>query len=446
MSKEELDLPAELLLELFRLALHDTYIRQIVTTKIQTNWLQDIVERDFLTEIKYQVEVQNSKPTFGTMMLAARTARNKDLYNYILTIKEIGLKDSVTMVKSVESFIKRAMFIEIYNQSGDYFNKNQKSKAFEVFTKGAEKLNKFSLTSDMFEPVFGNFPIRNANRIIDNSRGSDLMPCGIDGIDAIFGGFQRKEYVLYLAGSKGAKSFAMVHHGVNYARRGYVVLHFQLEGTKKQCMARYDSNWLGSSYTEVRAGDISEIKFKSYRKIIDNLGKGEIYVYAPERYDSMVMPEIYNMVIDLKKKVDVAVVIIDYLDLTNDGQQKYNTNDERIKKQRTSRAMKGLAVDTDTLVISNTQSNSVPSELLNDPDFTLNRENLSEDRGTVQAVDYLMTINRTKEERENKTARIFVDAARDYKSDQIITIAQNLSKSRFYDRVETIRNGFWQTE
>lgn len=443
---EELELPAELLVELFRLSLHDNYIRQIVTTKIQTNWIQDEVERDFLTELKYQSEVQNNKPTFGTMMLAARTAKNKNLYDYIQVIKETPLQNISTILKSVEDFIKRAMFIQVYDQSGEFFNKNQKKKAFDIFIKGAEKLNKFSLSADLLEPVFGNFPIRNANRIIEASKGVELMPCGVDGIDHIFGGWQRKEYVLILAGSKGTKSYCMTHFGVNYARRGIGVLHIQLEGTKKQCMDRYDSNWLGSTYTDVRAGIVEESKFKSYRKIVDNIGKGEIFVYAPERYNAMNMLDVHQLIIDTKKKRDIGVVLLDYLDLAPPDGDKYSVNDERLKKQRSSRACKDIAMDTDTLFISNTQSTSVSYELLNDPDFVLRRENLSEDRGTVQAVDYLLTLNRTKEERTNGTLRIHIDAARDYQSDQIIQIAQNLKRARFYDRKRTLSEGMWQVE
>jgi replicative DNA helicase len=443
---EELELPAELLLELFRLSLHDNYICQIVTTKIKGNWLQDEVERDFHTELKYQSETLNTKPTFGTMMLAARTATNKELFEYVQLIKETKLGEANTLIKSVEDFIKRAMFISLYDSSGELFNKNQKKKAYNVFIKGAEDLSKFSLSQDLVEPVFANFPVRNANRIIEASKGRDLMPCGIDGIDAITGGWQRKEYILFLSGSKGTKSYCMTHMGINYARRGIGVIHVQLEGTRKQVLDRYDAAWLGSSYTDVRAGIIEEAKFKSYRKIVDNIGKGEIFVHAPERYNSMNMLDVRQLVIDIKKKRDIGVVIIDYLDLCPPDSDKYSVNDERMKKQRSSRAMKDLAMDTDTLVISNTQSNSVNFELMNDPDFVLRRENLSEDRGTVQAVDGLITINRTKEERANGTARLFVDAFRDYQSDQVIQIHQNLRRARFYDRKATINADMWQVE
>lgn len=446
MATEEQSLPAEYILELFRLALHDRYVQQVVVSKIKQNWLLADEERDFLAELKLQVEAENRQPTFGTMLLAAKANKNEELRKYIGVVREAELREPTTILNSLESFIKQAIFVETYDSTATFYNRKQRKKAYEVFAKGAEALNNFSLTTDLFEPVFGNFPKRNTQRVIEASKGHDLMPFGVDGIDHIFGGFQRKEYLLFLAGSKGTKSYCMNHAGVNYARRGYGVAHFQLEGTKKQCMDRYDAAWLGSSYKEIKAGEVTEAKFKQYRKIVENIGKGEIFVYAPERYNAMTMLDIRRMVIDLKRKYDIAVVIVDYLDLSLPDDERYGVNDERLKKQRTSRAMKDLAMETDTLVISNTQSNSVSYELLNDPDFVLRRENLSEDRGTIQATDYLITINRTKDEREAGMARLFVDAARDYKSDQVITIYQNLSHARFYDRVRTIKNGAWDPE
>jgi replicative DNA helicase len=446
MATEEQNLPPEFILEMFRLALHDKYTQQIVASKIKQNWLLAEEERDFLTELKLQVQAENRNPTFGTMLLAAKANKNEELRKYIGLVRETELREPATILSSLESFIKQAIFVETYDATAVFYNRKQRKKAYEIFARGAEALNNFSLTTDLFEPVFGNFPQRNTQRVIENSKGHEPLPFGIDGIDYIFNGFQRKEYVLFLAGSKGTKSYCMNHAGVNYARRGYGVAHFQLEGTKKQCMDRYDAAWLGSSYKEIKAGEVTEEKFKSFRKIVENIGKGEIFVYAPERYNAMTMLDVRRMVIDLKRQYDIAVVIIDYLDLCSPDDERYGVNDERLKKQRTSRAMKNLAMETDTLVVSNTQSNSVSYELLNDADFVLRRENLSEDRGTIQATDFLITINRTKDERDQGMARLFIDGARDYKSDQIIQIYQNLAKARFYDRVKTVKNGYWNDE
>lgn len=446
MTEEEL-IPSEFLTELFRLSLHDQYIQQICITKIQQNWLPTEEEKDFLTELKYQVEVEQKKPTFGSLLLAAKLNKkngsvNKGLQEYIALLREIKISDPDTIIKSLENFIKQAMFLENYEKVANLYNRGKKKDAYKEHVKGADSINNFSLTTDLFEPIFGNFPKRHAQRIIENSKGRNKLSTGIDELDfRLNGGPERKELMCFMAQAKAGKSFCLTHMGVNYARKGYGVAHFQLEGTKKQCNNRYDSNWSGSLYQEIKAGELAEGKFKSYRKIIDNIGKGEIFVYAPEKFGAMNVLDIRRMIIDLKKKREIDVVIVDYMDLLNPDEQVYKLGDERHRQEMTMRLLKELAMELDILIITATQTSSIESDLLEDPDFVIRKEFLAEAKGKVRPVDYLISINRTREERKLQICRLFLDSIRDHEGEEVITIVQNLKRSRFYDRLATIRAG-----
>lgn len=445
MSEEEQSIPSEFVVELFRLAIHNQYIQQIVTSNIKQNWLGQQFEKDFLTELKFQVEVESKKPTFGTLLLGAKSNKNKELQEYIGVIRDAELRDPNTIIKSIEDFIRQAMFIEMYDESAAYYNKKQRNKAYKVMSDGIEKLDSFSLTTDMFEPVFGNFPQRNIDRIVENSRGYVKLPTGIDELDyKLGGGPERKELMCLLADSKGGKSFALTHLGVNYARRGIGVAHFQLEGTKKQCNNRYDSNWSGSLYSDIKSGTLKEEKFKSYKKIVENIGKGEIWVHAPEKFGNMNVLELRRMIIDLKKKHDIEVIIIDYVDLLNPDEQIYRLSDERHRQEMTMRKLKELAMELDVLVITATQASSIDAELLQEADFVLKREHLAEAKGKVRPVDYLISINRTNEEKRQGICRLYLEAIREYAAEITITIAQNLPRSRFYDRKKTVGMGLWE--
>lgn len=441
MAEEEL-IPSDFLQEIFRLSLHDQYIQQICASKLQQNWLPTEQEKSFLTEFKYQIDIEQKKPTFGSLLLAAKSNKNKELQEYIAILRETQLADPDTIIKSLESFIKQAMFLENYEKVANLYNGKKKKAAYKEYTKGAEAIEQFSLTTDLFEPIFGNFPKRHAKRVIENSKGHSRMATGIDELDfRLNGGPEKKELMCFMAQAKAGKSFCLTHMGVNYARRGYGVAHFQLEGTKKQCNNRYDANWSGSLYQDIKAGQLAEDKFKSYRKIIDNIGKGEIFVYAPEKFGAMNVLDIRRMLIDLKKKREIDVVIIDYVDLLNPDSQNYKIGDERHRQEMTMRMLKELAMELDILIITATQTSNIESDLLEDPDFVIRKEYLAESKGKVRPVDFLISINRTREERKIQVCRLFLDSVRDHEGEEVITIVQNLKRSRFYDRKATILAG-----
>lgn len=439
----ELVLPGEFLLELFRLALKDSYVLSLTIERLKSNWLPEAEERDFFTVLKYQAVNEKIKPSFGTLLTAAR--KNEALRDYIQRVQATELKDSNTIIKTFESFIRQAMFIELYDQAASFYNKGEVKKAYSLFTARATQLTTFSLTRGLFEPIFKGFTKRHTDRIVEASRGHGRMPTGIDGLDhSLNGGPERKELMCFLADSKGGKSFCLTHLGVNYARRGYGVAHFQLEGTGKQCKARYDSNWSGSVYHELKAGELEEHKFEAYKKIVNNLGRSDIWVYAHESFKPMTVTELRGLVIDLKNKQDIAVVIVDYVDLLNPDEGHYSLNDERFRQEKSMQMLKDLAMELDVLVITATQASSIDTDLLEEEEFVIKRQHLAEAKGKVRPVDYLISINRTGDERRAGTCRLYLEAVREHAADEVIKICQNLKRSRFYDRKKTIEAGYFE--
>jgi hypothetical protein len=110
------------------------------------------------------------------------------------------------------------------------------------------------------------------------------------------------------------------------------------------------------------------------------------------------------------------------------------------------RMLKQMAMELDVLVITVTQTTVMDQELLKDPDYVIRRDALAEAKGKVRPVDYLLSINRTPEERKQGICRIFLEAVRDYPAEEVITICQNLKRARFYDRKRTVQMGFTEQE
>lgn len=430
----------DFILQLFH-SCKNNNILNIVLENIKENWLPEEKQRRYLQELHKLKEKGAKKIMFSLFELEFRKDRSlKEYAKEVQEYKEEVIDENI-IINKLEEFIKNSKFIELYDESYEIYNRGDKQKAYHFLFQKAEDLNKFSLTNiDDLTGVFGDFNRRQTERILNKSKNnSEKIPFGIDELDRVtHGGVELGEFVLFIGDAKSGKSILLIHCGINAARRGNDVLHIQAEGTRRQIEDRYDSAWSGTSYYEIKQGEISDEKYKSHKNIVSKIGKTDIMIDCAEKFMARTMIDIRRKIIEVKKTRDVKVVIIDYLDLINPDDLRYSLSDERHRQQKVARMMKDLAVEMNVAVISATQASSISKELLDDPDFVITREHLAEDKGKVRPVDMLITINRTPDERKTKVCRLYCDALREHDSGQTIKIKQNLSRTRFYDRKATL--------
>jgi replicative DNA helicase len=433
-------LTGDFILQLFHSCVINRTIFELVVENVKENWLPEEKQRKYLSELHKLKEKGAKKIMWSVFELEFR--KEKNLKDYAKQIQDYDLEyNEELMIQTLEEFIKNSKFIELYDKTYEIYNTGDKSKAYKLLISKADDLSKFSLTGvDDLMSVFGDFNKRNTERIIDKSINTiEKFPFGIDELDRItHGGCERGEFIMFVGDAKSGKSICLIHCGINAARRGVGVLHFQLEGTKKQVMQRYDSSWSGSFYYDVKEAQMADSKFEDHKKIVSKLGKTDIWIDCPEKFLARSVVDIRRKIIEVKKTRKLGVVIVDYLDLANPDGEKYSSGDERHRQQKASRMLKDLAVEQDIAIITATQSSSISKELLDDPDFVITREHLAEDKGKVRPVDMLISINRTPDERKTKIARLYCDALREHDSGQVIKIKQNLSRTRFYDRKATL--------
>lgn len=433
----------DFIMEIMKACLQNKNMLEISLSHIKDNFLPEGSLEDIFKEIRKQYKVFEKRPTIGTLKLALR--KNHDAMELLDEIKEMQEVDIDVILSSLEEFIKTCNYIDIYNKSSDFYNRNEQKKAYDIFIKGAEDISKFSLKEETYTNVFGDFEIRQTERV---SKTDDVtkIPSGIDELDrAINGGFETGQLIVWVARSKGGKSFGLNHCGMHSARLGHDTVHFQLEGTKKECLDRYDALWSGNLYKDVKDGNFSDKSLTAFRKITNNL-RSDISVYAPEKFGAMTVIELRNRIIDLRKKRDIKTVIIDYLELLDPDDNFYRPSEERFRQSKVARMLKDLALEFNILIITATQSSSITKEMYEDPDFVISEEHLSEDKGKLRPIDMLLSINRTSEEKRNHIARISIAAARAHHgTDEPIYIKQNLKASRFYDRKNTLLEMFSQS-
>lgn len=349
------------------------------------------------------------------------------------------------VVSIFERFIKQLKFIEIYDELGETYNRGDKEKAFESFLSKAESFRDFSLKKNKYTKIFREFDHRNVQRILNHSENKfHCIPTGFEFLDRDSeGGFWTSETELWLADSGGGKSKLLVTRGIESAKRGYNVLHVQLEGSEEQATANYDACWTGLRYLDVKIGSIGEEVMNARSTLAQKLikrGYGEVFLRTATDFGEISIQKIRNYLLELQRDgVEIHHLIIDYFDLiTIEDGKKYDYENGEIERQVfLARKLKNLAVEFNILVTTATQSHTINPQLLNQPDFVMTRFNLGRSTRKIEPFSYFLTINRTSDEIEMNLARIYADKYREFKSGQTYKIAQNLGCSRFYDRKKT---------
>ncbi|HPI18730.1 MAG TPA: DnaB-like helicase C-terminal domain-containing protein [Candidatus Kapabacteria bacterium] len=425
--------------ELLKCSISDKTFLQVCLDHLKINYLPDERYRNIWKTIIKFYTAEGVPPTIGKLKMELR--RDLDCNVVLSKIRDTVIVNQESILKQLEQFIRQNRFVQFYNDVGDLYNKDEKSKAFNMFVKEAEKFNKFSLQCEMDSRVFKDFSKRQTNRLTkDNKRYK--IPYSIDYLNTLTeNGSETGELTLYLGDSGVGKSTLLISDGIAAARRGFKVAHFQIEGTKEQCEDRYDSAWTGMLYKDIKSASIETEQLKKFKKIASMIGRGDIFIIAYEQFGSKTIVDIRSKLIELNKihgKIDR--VVLDYLELIEPGNGiKYTPDQERHRQTQIMRGLKQLAMEFNCDVITATQSNSIRPEELNNPDFVLTRYNLSEDKGKIRAADNFITINQTNDEKKERVARLYVDKFRQYPCGQTFSIAQALERARFYDKKRTLQ-------
>lgn len=439
--------------ELFAAALEKRTVFDIVKQYLKFSYLQVESEKKLWKYFTDRYDKTGKIPTVG--QIQQHFSEDEEVLNKLEEITDIEIDESIgyeLIVETLEKYIKKMKFLEANDKIADIYNRGDKDQAWDLFVKYAEEFSKFSIQDAKFETVFGDFAERQAKRKSDDWKYRFKIPTTIDEIDYRLGGEhggpETGECVLWLGDSGVGKSQVLVHVGVSAARQGFRVAHFQLEGTKEQCLNRYDASWTGTLYQDVKLGNITSKKMEVSRRIIKKLRKTDIIVSSEETFNSKSLNSIRIEVKEMEKKYGkIDVIIIDYLELLEVGDgHNYTPHEERFRQAKLAKGMKMIAMEFNAVVHTATQSSNIPEEQKNDPEFVITRAQLSEDKGKLRPFDVFITINQTIDESKEEVMRLHTDKLRDYKNGSPIHICNNLAYARFYDRKRTMNSDWGEYE
>ena len=448
MAKNSDTLASNFVTELLAIALNKRTIFDMVRQYMKYSYFQVESEKKLWQWVTTRTDRTGRIPTIGQMQ--QQFAEDEAVLEKIEEINEVELdEENVSNEEAIldvfERFIKKMKFLEANDRITDFYNQGKKDQAWDMFVKYAEEFSKFSIQSAKFETVFEDFATRQAQRQSEDYNKRFKIPTGIDEIDYRLGGEsggpETGECVLWLGDSGAGKSQVLCHCGITAARQGHRVAHFQLEGTKEQCLNRYDAAWTGTLYQDVKLGNIPAKKMEVTKRIVKKLKRSDIIVSSEETFNAKTLVDVRRELKEMEKKHGkIDVIIIDYLELLEVGDgNRYSPGEERFRQAKLAKGMKMFAMEFNAVVHTATQSSNIPEECKNDPEFVITRANLSEDKGKIRPFDIFITINQTRDEMKEEVMRLHTDKLRDYKNGDPIRIANNFAYARFYDRKRTFQ-------
>lgn len=432
--------------ELLAISLNKRTIFEMVRQYMKFSYFQVESEKKLWQWVTARYDRTGRIPTIG--QIQQQFSEDESVLEKVEEISDVEIDEEnvgneAVIIDTFERFIKKMKFLEANDKITDFYNQGKKDQAWDMFVKYAEEFSQFSIQDAKFETVFGDFAQRQAQRQSEDYNKRFKIPTGIDEIDYRLGGEtggpETGECVLWLGDSGAGKSQVLVHCGVAAARQGHRVAHFQLEGTKEQCLNRYDAAWTGTLYSDVKLGNIPAKKMDISKRIVKKLKRSDIYVSSEETFNAKTLVDVRRELKEMEKmygKIDV--IVIDYLELLEVGDgHNYSPSEERFRQAKLAKGMKMLAMEFNAVVHTATQSSNIPEECKNDPEFVITRAQLNEDKGKCRPMDIFITINQTRDEKKEEVMRLYTDKIRDYKSGDVIKIANNFAYSRFYDRKRT---------
>lgn len=438
--------------EIFKLMFSDEVIMRIASEYLKYELIPKewVGYKFILREAIIQYTEKNKLPSIG--VICQKLCDEDAVQLAAKEIKKAALIDREIAIDQLQSFVKETEFELLSRKVHDLYEEGKKEEAIRVNAEESQRILEMSFRSKSggFQSVFGGFHERMVERRMEGDAASEKpvkVPFGVDRLDDVsFGGMEIGDTSLWIARSGVGKSSILKWHGYSAAIRGVPVLHIQLEGGIKACMQIYDQLWSAQSYSDIKSGNISPKDGKKIEQAIKEVKElsSDIEVYGFKKFGQASMGDVRQLCYDYFNTHGKfpGLVILDSLDLVKTGISKKIDSDPDHKKEKLqtcAQLLKNLADEIGAPIITATQTSDVPFEVWNNPDKVIDRSYTEGDKTLVKPFSFVFTLNMTIEEKANATARIYVDKLRDYKeSQEVITIATNYDKRRFYHRGRTM--------
>ena len=207
------------------------------------------------------------------------------------------------------------------------------------------------------------------------------------------GGLGKSELGVVIAPTGAGKSFCLVHLGAQGLKEGKVVVHYTLELGDTIIATRYDSCLTGYPLS-----DIINFKDEVYEEIKDIEGKLIVKEYPTKSASTNTIKSHLNKLI--KRGIKPGMIIVDYADLLKPVVVR---KEKRNELESIYEELRGISTEFSCPIWTASQTNRSG---LNAEVITM--EQISEAFNKCFVADFIFSVSRTIEDKQNNQGKIFI--------------------------------------
>jgi hypothetical protein len=373
----------------------------------------------------YILEYRNKYNAIPNLRILLEETKNiqgisRELYRITLEgVQEADVSSIEWLKDQTLEFIKRNIFHRAFQESVELWNTSKMNEVYDHMSKAMDSISKTSWETEDRQWFFESFQQRTMERLSFDPL-MDSTSTGIVLLDKVLdGGLSLGEVGLWIGYSKRGKTTLLVNHGVQAVRRSLkTVLHIPLEGSGSLVANRYDAIFANENYGLVKRGQFNADVYKALCSEYQMLQKRLVIRSFTERWDYNI-EDIHREINDLKRLHNwiPSLVIIDYGDLLS-ARGKFNS--EEAKQRAAYQDIKSLA-NRGYSIWTASQPQRPKGDIETDAGL-LSFKNIADCQAKIQKVDFIGSINQTKEERDAKQARLYAELYRDNEAGIVIPV------------------------
>jgi archaellum biogenesis ATPase FlaH len=362
-------------------------IQEVLETEyFELKYLQVFVDRVFSYKDKYNVHP--SAKIFTTILRTElddeTDAVKKQTRDYFARIYNSEIKDSDFVKNTSLDFCRKQVLKSAMIKSVSLL----KTSSFDEISKVINDALKLGGDSD-----FGYDYVQDFEKRFE-IKARDPISTGWDEIDVLCkGGIGNGELGVVIAPTGAGKSMVLVHLGTQALLAGKTVVHYTLELQDTSIGIRYDS-----CVTGVPLSETLSFKEMIYEKVQEVAGRLIIKEYPTK---SATTQTIKNHLEKLKQKdIKVDMILVDYGDLLRPVK---TTREKRHDLETIYEELRAIAQENKCPVWTASQTNRSG---LNAEVITM--ESISEAYSKCFVSDFIFSVSRTIDDKNNNTGRVFV--------------------------------------
>jgi replicative DNA helicase len=233
--------------------------------------------------------------------------------------------------------------------------------------------------------------------------------------DICGGGLGKSELGVVIAPTGAGKSFCLVHLGAQGLKEGKVVVHYTLELGDTIIATRYDSCLTGYPLS-----DIINFKEEVYEEIKDIEGKLIVKEYPTKSASTNTIKSHLNKLI--KRGIKPGLIIVDYADLLRPVVVR---KEKRNELESIYEELRGISTEYSCPIWTASQTNRSG---LNAEVITM--EQISEAFNKCFVADFIFSVSRTIEDKQNNQGKIFIAKNRNGPDGMIYDIFMDPSSAK----------------